>query len=165
MMNYFLGKNCNFAAEKFEEMSKEQPQLGSAVGKLRDMIFQSLRREFAAHESTHLTVDEYVLLYKIHQEKQTIILQDLADQTGKSKSTILHLVDSLESKGVLRRSVNPDDRRENHLIITDEGDRIFDEHYQMEQTLTQQLLRGISSYQVRMFLRIIDRIKGNQPLE
>lgn len=146
-------------------MCEEQPQIGCAVGKLRDCIFQCLRREFAAYGGTSLTVDEYILLYKIHCEKQTIIMQHLADETGKSKSTILHLVDSLEAKGVLRRSVNPDDRRENHLIITDEGDRVFREHYQMEQRITRRLLRGIPAYQVRSFFRIIDRIKGNQPLE
>ena len=143
-------------------MNGQQPSLGSAIGKLRDLILQNLRRRFATYDGTRLTTEEYILLYRIHQERETIILQDLADATGKSKSTIFHTIDSLESKGVLTREVNPNDRRQNHLIITDQGLALFNDYFQMEQELTQQLLHGIPDKQIQDFLHTIDRIKANQ---
>ena len=144
-------------------MNGQQPSLGSAIGKLRDLILQNLRRRFATYDGTRLTTEEYILLYRIHQERETIILQDLADATGKSKSTIFHTIDSLESKGVLTREVNPNDRRQNHLIITDQGLALFNDYFRMEQELTQQLLHGIPAKQIQDFLHTIDRIKANQP--
>ena len=144
-------------------MKGQQPPLGSAIGKLRDLFSQNLRRQFATYDGTRLTIEEYILLYRIHQERETIILQDIADATGKSKSTILHTIDSLESKGVLTREVNPNDRRQNHLIITDNGLALFKDYFRMEQKLTQQLLHGIPDKQIQDFLHTIDRIKANQP--
>lgn len=144
-------------------MKGQQPPLGSAIGKLRDLFSQNLRRQFATYDGTRLTIEEYILLYRIHQERETIILQDIVDATGKSKSTILHTIDSLESKGVLTREVNPNDRRQNHLIITDNGLALFKDYFRMEQELTQQLLHGIPDKQIQDFLHTIDRIKANQP--
>lgn len=137
------------------------PELGSTVGKLRDVITQNLRRRFAQYEGVHLTVEEYILLYRIQKEKESTILQDLVDLTGKSKSTVLHIVDSIEQKGLLLRAVNPKDHRENHLIITPEGEEVFAAHYEMEKALTRQLLRGISSRQIESFLKTIEKIKSN----
>lgn len=146
-------------------MKGQQPALGSAVGKLHDIISQNLRRKFAAYSGTRLTVEEYILLYRIYQERETIILQDIADATGKSKSTILHIIDSLENKGVLCREVNPADRRQNHLIITESGQALFEDYLRMEQDLTRQLLHGIPAQQIQDFLHTIDRIKTNQPTD
>ncbi len=49
------------------------------------------------------------------------ILQNFAIATGKNKAVVMGMIDSLEQKGLARRTVNPEDRHENLLSITDSG--------------------------------------------
>jgi MarR family transcriptional regulator, transcriptional regulator for hemolysin len=47
----------------------------------------------------------------------------MADMIGKNKSTILRLINSLETKGLVRRVVDFKDRRKNYLMVTKKGEK------------------------------------------
>ncbi len=93
--------------------------LGKAVGLLRNKIYR-LHQIHNNYITIPLTVEESIILTNIFfRTSQTI--QELALATDKNKSVVLRMIDSMEQKGILRRVINPEDRREKILELTDLG--------------------------------------------
>lgn len=136
-------------------MAKEL--LVTQIGKLRNRLHRILKLRYAAEADVKLTVEEFILLNMIeaHTDK---ILQNIAIATGKNKSVVMRMIDSLEHKGLARRTVNPDDRRENLLSITDEGSSVLSQYRQIESRLSAELLDGIPPEKVACFFEVAEEI-------
>lgn len=131
--------------------------LGTAVGKLRNKLHRLMKRRYACQAEVEMTVEEYILLNMI-RAKTDQILQNIAIATGKNKSVILRMIDSLEQKGLAKRTVNPDDRRENLLSITNKGNRVVLQYQQVEKHLSQELIEGIPPEKVAIFFEVLEQI-------
>lgn len=136
-------------------MSKEL--LVTTIGKLRNRLHRILKQRYAAEADVKLTVEEFILLNMI-EARTDQILQNIAIATGKNKSVVMRMIDSLEQKGLAKRTVNPDDRRENLLSITDKGCEVLTQYQQIEKRLSNELLDGIPSQKVAQFLEVIEEI-------
>lgn len=53
--------------------------------------------------------------------QEAVPMRDLADRLHCDASNVTGIVDRLEERGLMRREVDPDDRRRRRLVITDEG--------------------------------------------
>ena len=142
-----------------EKMREREYKIGRTVGKLRGQIFR-LQRQRYEKEAVRLTVEEAILLNMVN-ERTNQISQNLAQVTGKNKSVVMRMVDSLESKGLLIRSQNPEDRRENLLALTELGVKVMRQYGKIERTLTEDLLAGAAEEDVEAFFRVADIILGN----
>lgn len=127
------------------------------VGKLRNLLHRLLKQRYAAEAEVRLTVEEFILLNMIEAHTDQI-LQNIAIATGKNKSVVMRMIDSLEQKGLVRRTVNPMDRRENLLSITDLGAGVLLQHQQIERRLSGELLEGIPPEKVASFLEVAETI-------
>lgn len=136
-------------------MSKEL--LVTTIGKLRNRLHRILKQRYAAEADVKLTVEEFILLNMI-EARTDQILQNIAIATGKNKSVVMRMIDSLEQKGLAKRTVNPDDRRENLLSITDKGCEVLTQYQQIEKRLSNELLDGIPPQKVAQFLEVIEEI-------
>lgn len=136
-------------------MSKEL--LVTTIGKLRNRLHRILKQRYAAEADVKLTVEEFILLNMI-EARTDQILQNIAIVTGKNKSVVMRMIDSLEQKGLAKRTVNPDDRRENLLSITDKGCEVLSQYQQIEKRLSNELLDGIPPQKVAQFLEVIEEI-------
>lgn len=136
-------------------MSKEL--LVTTIGKLRNRLHRILKQRYAAEADIKLTVEEFILLNMI-EARTDQILQNIAIATGKNKSVVMRMIDSLEQKGLAKRTVNPDDRRENLLSITDKGCEVLTQYQQIEKRLSNELLDGIPPQKVAQFLEVIEEI-------
>lgn len=119
-----------------------------------------MKQRYAAEAETKLTVEEFMILSMI-EVKSDQILQDLAIATGKNKSVVMRMIDSLEKKGLCQRSVNPVDRRENFLNITDAGKMVVSQYQDIERRLTQELVANIPSDKLEAFFEVIAMISEN----
>lgn len=86
------------------------------------------------------------------------ILQNIAIATGKNKSVVMRMIDSLEKKGLVKRTVNPEDRRENLLSTTDMGEQVVAEYHKIEKKLSYELLKGIPEEKVEVFFEVVEEI-------
>lgn len=136
-------------------MSKEL--LVTTIGKLRNRLHRILKQRYAAEADVKLTVEEFILMNMI-EARTDQILQNIAIATGKNKSVVMRMIDSLEQKGLAKRTVNPDDRRENLLSITDKGCEVLTQYQQIEKRLSNELLDGIPPQKVAQFLEVIEEI-------
>ena len=140
-------------------MNKREYYLCRTVGKLRGQLFR-LQRHRYDKAVVRLTVEEAILLNMV-RERTNQISQNLAQVTGKNKSVVMRMLDSLEGKGLLVRSQNPDDRRENLLALTEQGEKVMRQYSKIERSLSEDLLAGASEEDVEAFFRVADVILGN----
>jgi DNA-binding MarR family transcriptional regulator len=91
------------------------------VFELLDQAAKNLRRiqRLTIHESG-LTPPQYQVLHHL-REQDKLPLKDLASACNCTRATITGLVDGLESKGLVSRKPNPDDRRSLLAELTEEG--------------------------------------------
>lgn len=128
--------------------------LVTTVGKLRNRLHRLLKQRYAVENGMKMTVEEVILLYML-DAKTNQILQNIAIATGKNKSVILRMIDSLEEKGLVRRTVNPQDRRENFLAITEVGERVLERYREIEKQLSDELLKDIAPEKIEVFFEVI----------
>ena len=131
--------------------------LGTTIGKLRNKLHRLMKQQYAAEASIKLTVEEFILLTMI-RAKTDQILQNIAIATGKNKSVVMRMIDSLEKKGLVKRTVNPEDRRENLLSTTDMGEQVVAEYHKIEKKLSYELLKGIPDEKVEVFFEVVEEI-------
>ena len=131
--------------------------VGIAVAKLRNKLHRLMKQRYAAEAEVKLTVEEFILLNMIEAQTDQI-LQNIAIATGKNKSVVMRMIDSLEEKGLAKRTVNPEDRRENLLSITEKGAEVVTQYQTIEKRLSNELLEGIPADEVATFFRVIDQI-------
>lgn len=131
--------------------------LGTTIGKLRNKLHRLMKQRYAAEANIKLTVEEFILLTMI-RAKTDQILQNIAIATGKNKSVVMRMIDSLEKKGLVKRTVNPEDRRENLLSTTDMGEQVVTEYHKIEKKLSYELLKGIPDEKVEVFFEVVEEI-------
>lgn len=131
--------------------------IGIEVGKLRSKLYRLQKQHYAQEAEVKMTVEEFILLNMIN-EKNDQISQNIAIATGKNKSVVMRMIDSLEKKGLVRRTPNPADRRENLLSITDEGEKTVRQYHDIEQRLSTELADGITPEELSVFWNVLDRI-------
>ncbi len=140
-------------------MKKKEYYLGRTVGKMRGQLYRMQRQRYAK-AAVQLTVEEAILLNMVN-ERTNQISQNLAQVTGKNKSVVMRMLDSLEGKGLLVRSQNPEDRRENLLTLTEQGEKVVRQYGKIERALAEDLLAGASEEDIDAFFRVVDVILDN----
>ena len=135
----------------------ETKLIGIEIGKLRNRLYRIQKQSYIAEAETKLTVEEFILLNMIN-DKSDQISQNIAIATGKNKSVVMRLFDSLESKGLVVRTQNPDDRRENLLNITAEGEYVVAQYHVIERGITEYLTMDITPDKLNVFWEVLATI-------
>lgn len=134
-----------------------QELLGTTVGKLRNKLHRLMKQRYTQEAEVKMTVEEFILLNMI-KARTDQTLQNIAIATGKNKSVVMRMIDSLEEKGLAKRTVNPEDRRENLLSITEKGEEVVCQYQEIEKRLSNELLEGISPEKIAIFFEVIEKI-------
>lgn len=116
-----------------------------------------MKQRYTQEAEVKMTVEEFILLNMI-KARTDQILQNIAIATGKNKSVVMRMIDSLEEKGLAKRTVNPEDRRENLLSITEKGEEVVCQYQEIEKRLSNELLEGISPEKIATFFEVIEKI-------
>jgi MarR family transcriptional regulator for hemolysin len=89
------------------------------LGKMMHDIFRLFKKRFEEqqHSTIKISTEQFGLLRAISIKDEEVIQKDMADMMGKDKSAILRLIDSLEEKELVRRVVDPKDRRQINRTI------------------------------------------------
>ncbi|MEU6329220.1 MarR family transcriptional regulator [Streptomyces sp. NPDC047049] len=90
------------------------------LGALHTRVEQELAKALQQHHGIGLS--EYRALARLaHADDGELRMQELADLIGLNQSSVSRLASRLESSGLTRRDLCPDDRRGVYSVITDEG--------------------------------------------
>jgi DNA-binding MarR family transcriptional regulator len=78
-------------------------------------------------------------------------------------STMVSLIDELESAGLAERRPHPTDRRAREVAITPKGRRVLERARRMAFQVEDEVLRGLSAAERRELLRLLRRALGSAP--
>jgi MarR family transcriptional regulator, transcriptional regulator for hemolysin len=128
---------------------------------LEDM-FNAIRKYLRnqADKKLNITREQFKLLLAISQNKDEVIQTDMADMMGKDKSTILRLIDSLETKELVRRVVDTKDRRKNYLMVTKKGEEIIKLYEHVLKVMIEDLQQGLNESELNTFYKVAAHFKS-----
>jgi len=87
--------------------------------------------------------------------------RDIATHAVMHKSTVSRAVQALESRGLVVRRPNRDDRREEWLELTAEGRRIYDALAPEALAFEDGLVSVLSPAEQKAFLALVDKLEGS----
>jgi DNA-binding MarR family transcriptional regulator len=145
-------------ANDHEFLAPDEWQSWNALMMLHRTVVQALDAEL---RSAHgLAVTEFdVLITLFNAPDHRLGMSALADRVTLSPAGVTHLVTRLERDGLVRREVDPTDRRKWFTVLTPEGDRTLrDARRTHNDVLRRTLFKAISPSERRTLQRVWQRV-------
>jgi len=140
-------------------MEGKNKPLGMVVGQMMKSVMCVLKSRVSGRHDLNLTFDQFGLLHAIRVKEEDVIQKEMAEFMGKDKSSVLKMIDLLESKELVRRVVDMNDRRKNKLLVTKKGEQAIKEGMMLEDEVKKELFVGLTEEEIRTFYKVIDHIK------
>ena len=116
----------------------------------------------AALESIGLTPALFGLL-DIIGAREGAMQQELGSAMGVDPSTMVSLIDELESAGLAKRRPHPTDRRARAVALTPKGRRVLERARKMAMQVEDEVLRGLTAAERRELLTLLRRALDSAP--
>lgn len=85
----------------------------------------------------------------------------LAELLDKDKSAIVSIIDILTEKGYVTRVVNPDDRREHLISVTEKAKKDVPQIIEAFENLNRDITKDISAEEMQTFYKVLNQMKSN----
>ena len=108
-----------------------------------------------------LTTEQFHILKTLWEESKSLSQREIADYTDKSPANLTKIIDRLESKELVIRNMNPDDRRSFLISITDKGERLLDEIKSVFDSFRDSILEDIDEKTQNEVILVLERINDN----
>jgi DNA-binding MarR family transcriptional regulator len=115
-----------------------------------------------ALESIGLTPALFGLL-NVLGAREGAIQQELGSVMGIDPSTMVSLLDQLESEGLAKRRPHPTDRRAREVVITPKGRRLLERGRRMAFQVEDEVLGGLTAAERRELLTLLRRALSSAP--
>ena len=144
-----------------------RPAADTEVAEFAGQLFFRLWR--ASHtriaealESVGLTPALFGLL-NVLGAHEGAIQQEIGSAMGIDPSTMVSLIDELESAGLAKRRPHPKDRRAREVAITPKGRRLLERARRMATQVEDDVLRGLTAAERRQLLTLLRRALSSAP--
>jgi DNA-binding MarR family transcriptional regulator len=133
------------------------------AGQLLFRLWRALHlRTAEALESLGLTTALFALL-NVLGAREGAIQQELGSAMGVDPSTMVSLIDQLETAGLAERRPRPTDRRAREVAITPKGRRVLEQARQLAMQVEDDVLRGLSPAERSRMLALLRRALDSAP--
>lgn len=103
-----------------------------------------------------------ISIIRIISEGDEVIIKEIVSVLKIPKSTLTSMIDRLEKKNLIKRSISTKDRRSYKLELTEEGKKIQQEHDELENEFYSKIINSLDTYEEREnFISLIDKIANN----
>jgi len=140
-------------------MEQDNLPLGMVVGQMMHEMLRVLKKRDIEQAEVILSIEQHAVLHILNVRNSDVILKDMANAMGKDKSAILRIIDVLEKKELVRRAIDPKDRRKKYLMVTKKGERIIDKFVEIEAELRTELKEGLTKEEMKTFYKVVSHIK------
>jgi len=120
-------------------------------------IHQHLTDKFRTYD---ITPEQWVILKKL-SEQDKISQRELSDRVDKDPNNIKALIDKLENKSLVKRLVNPDDKRAFLLCITENGKALIKELIPLDERMIMDIEHGLSKEEISKLKSVLSKIHAN----
>jgi DNA-binding MarR family transcriptional regulator len=91
--------------------------------------------------------------------------QAIAGRLGMAPNRLVHLVDSMEERGLIERRRDPQDRRNHALHLTAEGSRLIAQLSGVAAAHEESVCAGLAPQERQQLAVLLERVAANQGLE
>jgi DNA-binding MarR family transcriptional regulator len=133
------------------------------AGQLFFRLWRASHTRFAqALESAGLKAALFLLLNFLGA-REGAIQQEIGSELGIDPSTMVSLIDELESGGLATRRPHPKDRRAREVAITPRGRRMLERSRRLAMEVEDDVLRGLTAAERRELLALLRRALSSAP--
>ncbi|MDR2626007.1 MAG: MarR family transcriptional regulator [Zoogloeaceae bacterium] len=140
-------------------MSAQQKHAFSRLFYRTAFLWRTRLEEHLRFWSMNLT--SWQILWFLHLEDVRYNQYMLAAKLGIETSHLVRLLDRMEKRGLLKREANPQDRRQNHVIITPSGTALVGEIEAVIIRLRQEMLVNIAADDLEDGIHLLEGMLGN----
>jgi DNA-binding MarR family transcriptional regulator len=97
--------------------------------------------------------------------REGAIQQEIGSAMGIDPSTMVSLIDQLETAGLAKRRPHPSDRRAREVAITPKGRRLLERGREMSMQVEDEVLRGLTAAERRQLLTLLRQALGSAPAQ
>jgi len=110
----------------------------------------------------HLDINRYyyaltVICYHDGQLTQ----KALSEKLGKDKSLIVNIIDTLTERGFVYREINPVDRRQHLIKVTDKAKKAVPQIMEAFETINSRITEDISAKEMQIFEDVLYKMNKN----
>jgi MarR family transcriptional regulator for hemolysin len=143
------------------------PSVDTEVAEFAGQLFFRLWRSShmriaAALESVGLTPALFGLL-NVLGAREGAIQQEIGSAMGIDPSTMVSLIDELETSGLAKRRPHPTDRRAREVAITPKGRRALERARRLAMQVEDEVLRGLTADERRQLMTLLRRALDSAP--
>lgn len=95
------------------------------------------------------------------EERGAMSQRELADHVRKEPATVARMLDRLVSRGLVKRTASPQDRRANIIENTPEARALLQEIDPVVSARSDQLAAGISDADLAVFFDVLQKVREN----
>ena len=141
-------------------MSKEiQNELVQAMFRLKKMMNRGLGRDL---DNANITMSEFILMREVAENTKEsynpMALTEVREYLSVSKAAVSQMLNSLEKRGYIVREIDPNNRRNIIVILTEEGKTAFEKKNQEFYDRFEMVIRGIGEKDVSQFIAMINKM-------
>lgn len=100
------------------------------------------------------------ILYVLWQEDNIPIIE-LSHKTGLAKTTLTSMLDRMEAAGLIMRVPSPSDRRQIHIVLTDNARALSGRYDEISEQMNEVFYHGFTEEEVRKFETTLRRVLKN----
>lgn len=107
-----------------------------------------------------ITIEQWILL-KIIEESGQLSQKELAEKSLRDPASITRTLDILQKKGYITREAVENNRRQYHIILTNEGAQFVKKHMKVVKQHRAKSTEGFTTEEVELLRSMLLRIQKN----
>ena len=116
---------------------------------------------YAFHKAGYgITYDQWLVLSAISQ-KQGLTQIVIAESTNKEPASISRILKLLEKKEMVEKLPDKNNKRAKRIYLSPAGDEIQQKATKTYNSLAKEGFNGVYEQEINLFVRILDKLKGN----
>lgn len=133
--------------------------IGPWLGKTVKILDYHLQERMNDH-GVDLTKEQMIVLKKLH-DRDGLNQNELAFLTLRNKSSLTRLLGKMQSKNYIIRVQSKEDKRVNHVYLTDLGRETFQRTRPVIKQIMKTIQQNISKEEKEIFINILKKIQFN----
>ncbi len=136
----------------------------SGIGLHLDLVLRKVQDAYLRKfKELHmdLTIEQWVILYRIHQLRNDVSQSDIVKSNFRNRATTSRVIGGLERKGWITKTRFDGDLKRFKLELTSEGKEVIATVEPHANLLRKQAIKGLDTKEFEIFLRVLDQIGEN----
>jgi DNA-binding MarR family transcriptional regulator len=133
--------------------------IGPWLGKTVKLLEYFMQEMFNDH-NLDLTKEQMIVLKKLH-DNDGLSQNELAYLTLRNKSSLTRLLSKMEKKKYISRKQDLEDKRINHVYLTEFGKHIFKRTKPVIRKMISTMEQNISDSEKQQIIKILKKIQSN----